>query len=173
MEGIYNATKNWDNVPDMDLSETKAYSDEGVYGYGKIETTSSGIKITKNGGTTELTRSSNLTPVIPYEEGKPLKARLPKIEEVYNRGTDANHCHDSYGSCPAWLTNGLQSYSPYYPDNDHILGINEYWTLSSYFGNSTNARNVNYNGNVNNNNTTNDSYGARPVITVSTSDLSN
>ena len=47
---LYNATKNWINVPDMDLSGNKAYIDEGHainsnYGYNKVETTENGIKI--------------------------------------------------------------------------------------------------------------------------------
>ena len=176
MTNLYNATKNWTNVPDMNLD----YSDEGhisnnSYGYGKIETTASGIKITKKDGTTEVTREGNQTPVIPYETNKPLKARLPKLEEVYN--TDANdtiHCHSNEGTCPAWLTNGLIQYSLYYPDNDHISGIEGYWLLSSNPGTFTHARIVGYYGYVSYYGTSNASYnglGLRAVITVSKSDL--
>ena len=170
MEGLYNATKNWTNVPDMNLE----YSDEGhiansSYGYGKIETTATGIKITKKDGTTEVTRSGNLTPVIPYETNKPLKARLPKLEEVYNTDTnDTTHCHNSSGSCPVWLTNGLEEYSSYYTNNDHISGISGYWTLSSNLDNSVRARCVDYIGYGNDSSdTSNASYsGLRAVITV-------
>ena len=176
MEGLYNATKNWTNVPNMNLD----YEDEGHiansnYGYGKIETTETGIKITKKDRTTEVTRSGNQTPVIPYETNKPLKARLPKLEEVYNSDTtDKTHCHNGAGSCPAWLTNGLDSYSSYYQDNDHISRIWGYWTLSSRLGDSGSARSVNYFGYVYNFNTSDASYyGLRPVITVSLSDISN
>ena len=174
MEGMYNATKNWTNVPDMNLD----YSDEGhiansSIGYGKIETTEAGIKITKKDEITEVTRSDNQTPVIPYETNKPLKARLPKIEEVYNTGTDATHCHNSSGSCPSWLTNGLTQYSSYYQNNEHISEIYGYWTLSSNPGNSDSARRVYCSGYVGNDFTSIDgSNGVRPVITVSMSDLS-
>ena len=174
MKELYNATKNWTNVPDMNLD----YSDEGHIansskGYGKIETTATGIKITKKDGTTEVTRSGNLTPVIPYETNKPLKARLPKLEEVYNTDTnDTTHCHSNEGTCPAWLTNGLNQYSSYYPDNYHISGIYGYWTLSSYPGNSIYARFVSYYGNVFDFNTSYASgSGLRAVITVLKSDL--
>ena len=174
MEELYNTTKNWTNVPDLNLD----YSDEGhivntSYGYGKIEATEAGIKITKKDGTTEVTGTNNQTPVIPYEAGKQLKARLPKLEEVYNTGTDANYCHDSVGSCPAWLTNGLAQYSTYYPDNEHIAGIYGYWLLSSNPGNSYYARHVYYIGDGSNSSTSVASgYGLRAVITVSMSDLS-
>ena len=175
MQGIYNATKNWSNVPDIDFSGNKAYEDEGHLsgnGYGKIETTEAGIKITKKDGTTEVTRSENQTPVIPYEEGKPLKSRLPKLEEVYNTGTDTNHCHTSYRSCPAWLTNGLKIGSAYYPDNEHIEGITGYWTLSSNpLGYGARAVNCWGTGADSGNNNDDSSYGIRPVITVSLSDL--
>ena len=175
MQGLYNATKNWNNVPDMNLD----YSDEGHiannrYGYGKIETTEEGIKITKKDGITEVTRNENQTPVIPYETNKPLKARLPKIEEVYNTDeTDATHCHNGSGSCPAWLMNGLAQYSSYYPNNEHISEIYGYWTLSSSPGNSIYARYVDYFGALYINGTSyGSSDGVRPVITVSMSDLS-
>ena len=173
MEGIYNATKNWNNVPDMDLD----YSDEGhiadnSYGYWKVETTTSGIKITKKDDV-EVTGPNNQTPVIVYEEGKSLKARLPKLEEVYNTGTDANHCHNNNGTCPAWLTNGLESYTGYYQENDHILGLKGYWLLSSSPG-SADVRIVYYLGNGNTKSSTSNviTLGLRPVIAVPISNLS-
>ena len=176
MEGLYNATKNWTNVPDMNLDyEDEGHIENSNYGYGKIETTETGIKTTKKDGITEVTRSGNQTPVIPYETNKPLKARLPKFEEVYNSDTtDKTHCHDDDGSCPAWLTNGLAQFSSYYPDNDHISGISGYWTLSSRPGYNDFARIANYCGFVYTRYTSNASqYGIRAVITVSKSDISN
>ena len=179
MQGLYNATKNWTNVPDMDLSGDNKYSDEGHeenndYGYGEIITTELGIKITKKDKKTEVKREGNLTPVIPYETNKPLKARLPKFEEVYNTdNNDTNHCHNSAGSCPSWLTNGLEQHLTYYPNNDHISGINGYWLLSSHHGTSSSAREVLLYGNGNYGliTSSNASNGLRPVITVPKSDL--
>ena len=180
MQGLYNATKNWKNVRDMDLSENNKYSDEGniensSYGYGEIITTELGIKITKKDKTTEVTREGNLTPVIPYEEGKKLKARLPKLEEVYNTdATDTTHCHGSEESCPAWLTNGLEQYFSYYLNNDHILGIKGYWTLSTTPSSNTNgAYSIEKGGHRASYFTSSaGSLGLRPVITVPKTDLS-
>ena len=86
MQVLYNATKDWNNVPDMDLSGERKYTDRGNlgwigYGYGTLETTPSGIKITDTIGI-EITREGSLTPVIPYELNKPLKARLATYDEV-------------------------------------------------------------------------------------------
>lgn len=176
MEGLYNATKDWTNVPDMNLDyEDEGHIENSSCGYGKIETTATGIKITKKDGTTEVTRSGNLTPVIPYETNKPLKARLPKLEEVYNTDTnDTTHCHGRGGTCPAWLTNGLAQYSSYYPDNEHISGIYGYWLLSSNPGSSNDVHYVQNSGYGDCLEGT--SYvrysGLRAVITVSLSDFS-
>ena len=169
IEGLYNATKDWDNIPNMNLD----YSDEGhianaSYGYGKIKTTSAGIKITMK-DETEVTGSENQTPVIRYEANKPLKARLPKYSEVTEAGCTGNN-----GSCPVWLTNGLAQFSTYYPDNDHILEINGYWTLSSTPNNAGLARIVHSNGIMFSDSTSYASYyGLRTVITVLKSNLYN
>ena len=168
IQGLYNATKNWSNVPDMNLD----YADEGnlensSYGYGKIETTELGIKITKKDGI-EVARSGNLKPVIPYEEGKKLKSRIPIFEEMYNDNiVDIYHCHDFNGSCPAWLTNWLGSFGTYYLENNHIEGIHGYWLLSSYSGYSE-ARSLYYGGGCCAGFVTarTDDNGIRPVITV-------
>ena len=178
MQVLYNITKNWINVPDMDLSGDNKYLDEGheensSYGYGTIETTKLGIKITKKDKQTEVTREGNLAPVIPYEEGKLLKARLPKYSEVYNNDTtNTTYCHDNYESCPSWLMNGLNYYNSYNQNN--ISGIKGYWLLSSYPLNPGAARNMFFEGSVNTFETSYSSInGIRPVITVPISDLSN
>ena len=155
------------------------YADEGhiansSYGYGKIETTEAGIKITKKDGITEVTRSGNQSPVIPYETNKLLKARLPKLEEVYNTdNNDSTHCHGNEGSCPAWLTKGLDQYSSYYQDNEHILGIKGYWLLSSVPGSFLHVHLVNEYGSIGELYASDASFnGLRAVITVSKSDFS-
>ena len=165
MQKLYNATKNWSNVPNMNLS----YSDEGheessLFGYGEIITTDLGIKITKKDKTTEVTRDGNLTPVIPYEGNKLLKARLPKESEVTGAGCTTG----AYGSCPAWATNALAENSNYYTNNEHISAISGYWLLSSRKDLSLSALSINSNGVIDEVNTSNVSskIGIRPVITI-------
>ena len=97
-----------------------------------------------------------------------LKARLPKISEIESTG-----CKGSYGSCPAWMVNGLIANTKYYPegtkeDIDYIWG---YWSLSSPAYSSDHARFVDYSGLVMSHYVSN-TYGLRPVITVSKSDFS-
>ena len=186
MEGLYNATKNWTNVPDMNLD----YSDEGhiensSYGYGKIETTSTGIKITKKDGTTEVTRSGNQTPVIPYETNKPLKARLPKLKEITETECHIYSSNLDYGTSPVWLVENLiyQNVSSYagsgntdkyneINSNNGITKIYGYWLLSSYPGDSGNAHFVDCNGYVSYNGASYAGYfGLRAVITVPKTDL--
>ena len=171
MQGLYNATKNWDNIPNMNLiyndmtDNTNAGYTGGTYGYTGITITNGLGYITKKDGTqTAITLTNN----------KPIKARLPKLEEVYNAGTDDSHCHNSIsGSCPAWLTNGLAQYSTDYSDNEHIPGILGYWLLSSYPNYSDFSRCVYYYGyKLDYNETSNTRhYGVRPVITLSKYDL--
>ena len=172
MEGLYNATKNWNNVPNMNL-EYDDIQDNISAGYTGITTYGyKGINII-NGIATIVNKSENGETTIGTV-AEPLKARLPKLEEVYNTDTnDITHCHDSDDTCPAWLTNGLEQYSSYYPDNDHISGIYGYWTLSSHPDSSYGARLVFYFGSVSVTHTSHASCnGLRAVITVLKSDLS-
>ena len=190
MEGLYNATKDWTNVPNMNLD----YEDEGhiansSYGYGKIETTATGIKITKKDGITEVTRSGNQTPVISYETNKPLKARLPREDEVISQdaGCHVYSSNADEGTCPVWLVENLkyQNVSSYagsgntdkyneINSNNGITNIYGYWLLSSGLGNSSFARIVYCDGSVGYSYTSDAGFdGVRPVITVSLSDISN
>ena len=170
MEGLYNATKNWNNVPDMDLSNENAYYDEGnkqnkSTGYGKIETIKMGIKITKKDNTESAT--------IPYDSGKLLKARLPMKSEM-----DGAKCTEKSASCPLWLVNNL-AFTSFYPkstysEKNDINGIYGYWLMSSRPGDSHSARNLYHEGDVDagyvdTNNKV--SSGIRPVITVPIDDL--
>lgn len=166
MQGIYNATKNWINVPNMNLDyEDEGNFSSGSYGYGEISTTMDGIKITKKDKITEVTSDDNKTPVIQYEKGKILKARLPKLKEVYNE--DGKHCTIESSSCPAWLTNGLDAESNYYPGNEHISEVCGYWTMSSDFYIDSYAIVVWNEGYVNRYTSyVNEDIGIRPVITV-------
>ena len=168
MTYLYNGTKNWTNVPDMMMD----YEDEN----NKTDSTKGGYTgITISNGVATITGKNGASNTTIGTTSQPLKARLPKENEV--SGTDGNHCTESAGSCPSWLVeymndSGTPSNDSYYFNNELISGINGYWLLSSYLGNSGLARIVDYFGYVGYNNT----YGAssvRPVITVSLSDLSN
>ena len=165
MTYLYNGTKNWTNVPNMEITYTDENNSGTNYGYTGITTENGVATITgKNGASNTTIGTTSL----------PLKARLPKENEVY--GTDGNHCTNSEGSCPAWLVDYLNdSSSPsssYYPDNELISGIYGYWLLSSNPGDSNNARSVRYFGHVGRDSTSYASHiGVRPVITVSKSDL--
>ena len=173
LEGLHNATKSWNNVKDIKLkyddiqdNTSTGYTGDTTYGY-------KGISIT-NGIGTITNKTENSTTTIGTSN-EPLKARLPKISEVYSEdNNDTTHCHSNENTCPAWLTNGLAQYSTYYPNNDYILGINGYWTLSSNPGNSNNANYVYNRGNVTDGNISyNNINGLRPVITVLKSNLYN
>ena len=168
----------------MDLSEEKAYLDEGHivdsnYGYGKIETTETGIKITKKDGTTEVTRGDNQTPVIPYETNKPLKVRLPKQSEVTS--TEAGCTTSDLGSCPTWLVENLDLDGAFsgcsmcktkYTDISKISNISGYWLLSSFLGDIYKSYLISYQGRPGSADTSRSGgVGIRPVITVPISDL--
>ena len=180
MQVLYNATKNWNNVPDMDLSGDKKYIDKGNlgwigYGYGTLETTPSGIKITDTLGT-EVTREGNLTPIIPYELNKSLKARLATYDEVTGPYTK---CNSNPGSCEPWLIENMK-YSPTSSGkysinkNNGISNILTYWLISAAPNYSHYARYVTYDGmGDTEGNGTSCLRGLRPVITVPTSYLEN
>ena len=188
MQVLYNATKDWKNVPDMDLSGDKKYNDEGHilnsnYGYGSLETIANGIKITAKDGQ-EIKRDANKTPVIPYDGGKVLKSRMPREDEVTNEKTK---CGETIGSCEAFLVDNLpyvntkgwygitiDKYS--INKNNGISNIDGYWLISSYtiaqYNNGDNAAYISKAGEERYNNTHNYlQYGIRPVITVPIYDL--
>ena len=142
MTYLYNATKNWSNVPNMELTYTDENNSGTNYGYTGITTSNGVAKITGKNGASNTTIGTT---------SAPLKVRLPKENEV--SGTDGNHCTGSSGSCPAWVVeylndSGTPSSDSYYPDNELISGISGYWLLSSYSGYSGSARFVYYRGHV-------------------------
>ena len=166
MAELYAGTKDWDNVPDMVMN----YTDENN---GTAEDKGYTSIITTNGVTTITGKPTTNTTTVGTAS-KPLKARLPKESEVTGAG-----CTTSAGSCPTWLMENMtysnQGNDKYSMNNNSEAYQNQiygYWTLSSNPGNSYYARRVYYNGGVGNGYTTNGYYGARPVIAVSTSDLS-
>ena len=184
MTNLYNATKDWTNVPDMIMK----YDDEN----NKTDNTKGYIGITTDINTKVTTITGKQNKTSQYQtfgtSSEPLKARLPREDEVTSQ--DAG-CHvystsADYGTCPTWLVENLyydSNFSSYCStcstkysinNNNGITNIYGYWLLSSYPGVAYSARYVDYNGHV-------DSYGAsnasgnglRAVITVSKSDLSN
>jgi prepilin-type N-terminal cleavage/methylation domain-containing protein len=117
MDYLYNATKTWNNIPNIVIN----YTDEGNY-YGTITTTNNVTKITNKDG--------NILTVLTDKEGyKNLKSRMPMYSEVTGEGK----CTTTDGSCPLWLVNYM-SKSSYYKAADgkiDISGINGYWTFSA------------------------------------------
>ena len=179
MINLYNGTKGWINVPDMimDYDDENNKTDD-TKGYTSIMTDET-TKVTTITGKQNKT-SANQTFGNTTE---PLKARLPREDEV--KPSDNSLCTTSSGSCPMWLVKNLYydtAFSNYcsacvskYSNNQNngITNIYGYWLLSSYPGNSNDARIVDCNGSVRGNITSFASLnGLRPVITVSMSDFS-
>ena len=176
MEKMYQATKNWENVPNMDFKyedEGRKFAEDNEYqkipGYGTIETTEKGIKIIMKDNLTEVTNTNNQVPAILFDEGKPLKARLPKENEVtFNEAIQGNT------RLKYWLVDNLE-YSDNYPieiyeKKQNIQGIYNYWLLSSCFY-SNSFSNYVYNYGYLGAGYTSNYYGIRPVITVPIDDL--
>lgn len=103
MDYLYNATKDWDNVPNIIIN----YNDEGK-NYGSIKSEGYTTIITKNDGTVTATY-------------KNLKSRLPKKNEI----NKYNSADKSYAYLYDYLTlyNNIQQ--------NPIDSIGCYWTLSS------------------------------------------
>ena len=163
MTYLYNATKEWSNVPDMIMN----YSDEAWLN-------NAGYSIITDNGITTITGRNRNNIVTIGTSLQPLKARLPKYSEVY--GTDGNHCAGIGGSCPAWLVNYLSdnatnTQESFYPNNELISGINGYWLLKTV--NLTSGSGATYisNSGYLSYNSIGMNYGIRPVITVPKSDL--
>ena len=177
MTNLYQATKSWTNVPDMIM----AYEDENNkgtdYGYTSI-TTNGTTKVTTITGKQNKT-STNQTFGNTTE---PLKARLPREDEVFKEEQDSNYCNYNSASCPTWLVENLDLNSVFswcstcqtkYADTQKTANIYGYWLLSSIPGVTDFARVVDCNGVVYSYNTSHASHnGLRAVITVSKSDLS-
>ena len=165
MSNLYQATKDWINVPDMVMN----YIDEANgtstdKGYTSIMTD----KVTKLTMIIGKNEASNTT---IDTASSLLKARLPKYSEVTEAG-----CTGSNGSCPAWLVEKLKYFNI---NNDKYIINNSkdyeavvgYWLLSSSNNELTRARVIYYEGYRANAGTYDGGYGIRPVITVPISNL--
>ena len=176
MINLYNGTKGWINVPDMimDYDDENNKTDD-TNGYTSIMTDET-TKVTTITGKQNKT-STNQTFGNTTE---PLKARLPREDEVTSQDAGCHIYNSSadYGTCSTWLVENLRYENvanDKYSDNQNngITNIYGYWLLSSNPGLSDGARLVDYGGDVTGGTTSYaSSYGLRPVITVSLSDLS-
>ena len=164
MVKLYNATKNWNNVPNIIMD----YHDEN----GAISDLSKGYTgiITDN--------KTKITKIISKEETNsnigtsdyPLKARLAMRSEIQNVG-----CTTTSETCPIWLIDNLSDASlSLYTETSKINGIYGYWLLSSSQAKgNNNACNIKNNGSESYYLTNDTSkYGIRPVITMLVSNLS-
>ena len=177
MTNLYQATKSWTNVPDMIM----AYEDENnngtEFGYTSI-TTNGTTKVTTITGKQNKTSTSQIFGNL----AEPLKARLPRQNEVFKEEQDSNYCNYDNASCPTWLVENLDLNSVFslcstcqtkYANTQKTANIIGYWLLSSNPGYTLDARYVGCYGGVYFNNTSGAwLYGLRAVITVSKSDLS-
>ncbi len=152
MNYLYNATKNWDNVPNIIMN----YEDEGntgLYGYGKIVTENNITKITMKD---ETTTNSYIN----------LKARMPYYSEVGYPNNSTKHLYE-------YLQGGVWYYDESTKPLNNISGIYGYWTLSSYYEHISSAWLVHAFGTVSHDNyVTNGSImGVRPVISVAKNNI--
>ena len=165
MQELYKGTKNWDNVPIIELNYTdEANGTETDKGYTSIITNSGVATITGKPTTNVITIGTTL---------EPLRARLPKESEVKVAG-----CTGDNGSCPVWLMENMTyrniSNDKYSMNNNNeaYQNIGGYWLLPSSPGASDLVRDIYPQGMVNQLYPNHVVYGARPVITVSITDLS-
>lgn len=153
MQFLYNATKDWINVPPINYSYNDKQFQGGDSGYTSF--------VSKDG---IATITSSTSPVVKTNIGtkeKKLRARMPiyKLEDS-----------KEYGELL------FKSIAPYLYDNFDTTGSSApwgYWTLSSSVESSSNAWYLYYYSNVNSIDVTIDSsYGVRPVITLDKSEFS-
>ena len=165
MQELYAGTKNWDNVPSIELNYIdEANGDSEDKGYTSL--------VISNGIATITGKPVSNTTTIGTST-KPLKARLPKYSEVTGVG-----CKWFSATCPVWLMENLKycnvSNDKYAMNNNNepYQNIYGYWLLSSFSGRGSSAGFVRNDGNIGNFANTNvGNFTVRPVITVPISDL--
>ena len=119
MNFIYNATKDWVNIPDIVINYTSEEYGE-IY---SLQTSGNEVNIISGDGNVTASYTN-------------LKARLPKIDEVEGEGkcsSAQDSWENSLGSCPLWLVNYM-SESEYYSTSNgkvNISGIHGYDTLDA------------------------------------------
>ena len=153
MEKVYNATKEWNNVPNLSFE----YNDNHT-GY-KSFVSVDGIAV--------ITAENNTTTIIGTAQ-KPIKARTPTYLEVYSSGCMYKSPSNNHnGSCQKYLVDNMGNADlSEYVSNDKIEGVNSYWLMSNYVYNNPSW--VLYVSNYGNLIVAGSSglSGVRPVITV-------
>lgn len=155
MDYLYNATKDWENVPNIEIDYTDK-KPEVKNGYQKMITKDNITKIIKKDGTEAI--------VLGDKTGyKNLKVRMPIYEEVTVEGK----CSLENDSCPIWLFNYLNKNESVTRDGfTNIRGIWGYWLLSSKPTDSVAGWNIYYSGKVSAVYANYTGFGVRPVITL-------
>ena len=182
MKCLYNGTKDWTNVPNMNLVYNDVDDQKSLDGYSLyLESTSygyGGVEI-KNGKGSIIEKNGKMV-TIELEDNKLLKTRLPKYSEIKKA-----ELNEDDNILPFWLVENIRYYdttnhtgkSKYAlnknAENQSIYG---YWLISSNCAIKEYGRNVEsigltmyqsvdtYIGS---------GYGVRPVITVSKDSISN
>ena len=164
MTYLHNATKDWDNIPNMIMD----YKDENIE-YTTQQKGDSGYSTIKTLGTKTVINSKSGAETLKIEN---LKARLPRYDEVHGEGKCLTYdeSNGQYGSCPLWLVNYLEKIEYYSAENGKIDigGILGYWLLSSSANSADTAWRVGCYGVVSYNKVIDVDllWGVRPVITI-------
>ena len=161
---LYKGTKNWNNVDDMIMNYIDESNNESEdKGYTSI--------ITSNGLTTITGKPIDKTMTIGAK-GKPLKARLPRYDEMTKAG-----CTGYAGTCPTWIIENMTysnvSNDKYSTNNNNEIYQNQikgYWLLASG-GHTFWSNRIECSGVVRSDNTTNLNTGIRPVVTINIYDM--
>ncbi len=167
MNFLYNATKDWTNIPNIKID----YKDENIDPNTQAKGTNgyNGIKTENN--ITSILHKDGITKTASYTN---LKARLPMYEEVYGEGKCLAFSEsDCFGSCPLYLANYLKN--SLYVTGEGLQNISEiygYWLLSSCADDSYSSWRVYFDGYLREGSISNvNDYGVRPVITLYKSQL--
>ena len=148
MDYLYNATKDWSNIPNIQIN----YTDEGQTtsnGYGTIITENNITKITKRDG-------SPVTVLTDQEGYSDLKARLPYYSEIST--------YDSTNKTNAYLYDYLSQSGTI--QTNPINGVKGYWTFKSQPSMGPVSAVVVYNDGSTKSVLTTDANAVRPVITL-------
>ncbi len=170
MTYLYNATKDWINVPALNYTyndrEFQGITEEGV-GYTSFESIEGIATITALDGTTTTTIGSRT---------EPLKARMP-IYTSNSTNLSKNEVaifNNNNGYLYEYLDGSGWEYDESTKPENNISGIYGYWILSSRADNSHGAWRVCYGGHVDLGKVGDGSYiGVRPVINVDKRYISN
>ena len=149
MNYLYNATKDWDNVPNIEIDYTDS-TIENAGGYGGIKTTGNLTKIIKKDGTFAIVLEDK-------DAYKNLKVRMPYIEEIL-----------PYDNVNLWLYNYLSEHNSITGDKVVNITANySYWSLNSDNTTTDKVKYIHNGGGTSVIEVNKSSRGVRPVITLS------